>query len=821
MSTEAAEALLGRLEERGVKLQLEGEALRVSAPKGVLDDRLRAELTANKPALIALLRAMMPSAVSRVSREGVLPVSAAQQRLWFLDQVEPGNAAYNIVGAMRLRGPLNVAALSGAFEDLISRHDSLRTRIGERNGAPLLEISDEARAQVEFRDLSAKPAVDAERGVLDIAAELGRTGFDMAKGPLSRLVLIKLANEHYALVSGIHHIVSDGWSLRLMLTEIFQLYQARLAGRESPLMPLTFSPIDHAAWEREQAGSHRFDRSLDHWKQALKGAPALLDMPTDRPRLAKPTFRGGRVHRLIDPDLIAQIKARAQQQTATVFMALMACWQAVLHRYSGQDDIVIGTPLANRNRPEFEGLIGCLINNVVVRGRLQDNPTLSQFLDQIRGQALGAFEHGEVPFDLVVEHLNPPRSVSHAPIFQVLFTHMQFPVDLPPMAGLSAEPIVLDPAASRFDLACEMWVDGFGGHAHMQRVNYEFSLDLFDERTIARLHDHFEQMLKAFVADASQRVSDVELVLADEDRALLKHWSSAVADHNRSLCLHQVLEISASAAPDAPALTVDGRTFSYGEIDKRANRLAQLLANDGVKPRSLVAFCLDRTEDIPVAMSAVLKAGAAYVPLDPTHPPDRLRYIVENAQAACIVTLRRFAGLFDKADMKLIILDEAGDALASLTDQPLNIAVEPNDLAYVLYTSGSTGWPKGVEVEHRNVVAFLDAMAREPGFAQHDVLLAVTTPAFDISGLEIWLPLMKRGRIVMASRGDVIDGAKLGELIDANGVTVLQATPATWRMLVAAGWKGKSDIKALCGGEAMPRDLANVLLDRVGELWNM
>jgi len=821
MGRAKAEALLRRLEERGVRLQLEGDALRVSAPKGVLDDRLRAELTASKPELIVMLRDRVPVALARASREGPLPVSAAQQRLWFLDQVDPGNPAYNIVGALRMRGQLDMTAFHDAFNDMVARHDALRTRIGQRGGAPWMEVTEAARAEIQFLDLSHEPPVKAEATVLDVANRLARTGFDMARGPLSTLLLIKLADDHHVLVSSIHHIISDGWSRSLMFSETFKLYEARIAGKPSPLAPLAFSPIDYAAWEREQITSRRFDGGLAYWKQALDGAPAVLDLPTDRPRIAAPSLGGGRLTRFIDPALIARVKARAQQQGATTFIALMACWQVLLHRYSGQDDIVVGTPLANRDRPEFEGLIGCLINNVVVRSRLQDNPTLTQFLDQVRGRALQAFEHGQVPFDLVVEHLNPPRSVSHAPIFQVLFTHLQFPVSLPAMAGLIPEPIVLDPFASRFDLTCEMSVDPYGEHANLQRVNYEFVLDLFDESTIARLHDHFEQMLSAFVADASQRIGDVPLTFSAGDRELLKSWSSATADHDRSLCVHQLLEASVASAPDDPALTVAGETFTYGALNRRANRLARLLKAQGVKPKDLVAFCLDRTADIPTTMAAVLKAGAAYVPLDPTHPSDRLRYIVESSQAACVVTLRRFADMFEASGAQIVILDDAQDALEGLSDDPLAIAVDPSDLAYVIYTSGSTGRPKGVEVEHRNVVAFLDAMAREPGFDARDVLLAVTTPAFDISGLEIWLPLMKGARIVMASRVDVIDGARLGELISANGVTVLQATPATWRLLLDAGWAGKGDLKALCGGEAMPRDLAAILLGRVGELWNM
>jgi len=820
MGRSEVEALLRRLEEQGVRLVLEGDALRVSAPKGVLDEPLRAQLSANKPLLISLLGERIPGALKRTPRDGRLPMSAAQQRLWFLNQIDPGSAAYNIAGALRIRGHLDVAAIQRAFQDVIARHDALRTRIGERDGAPWLEIVEAASANAELVDLTDCLPEQAEKILHELANQLGRTGFDLARGPLFRTLLIRLADDHHVLASCIHHIISDGWSLSLMLGEMFHFYQAHLGG-VSPPPPLEFSPIDFAGWEHDQIVARFFDRSLAYWKQALQDAPAVLDLPVDRPRLAAASLSGGRLTRFIDPALIARVRSRAQQQNATTFMALMTCWQSVLHRYSGQEDILVGTPLANRDRPEFEGLIGCLINNVVVRGRLHESPTLAEFLDQIKSRSLFAFEHGQVPFDLVVEHLNPHRSAAHAPVFQVLFTHMSFPVGAPSTAGLSIEPVVLDPVASRFDLTCEMSIDAFGEHANKQRVNYEFASDLFDESSIARLHDHFEQMLTAFAVDASQRIVDVPLTLSSRDRALIETWSSASVEHDRELCAHQLLEASTASTPDAPALIAAEGTLSYADLDRSANRLARLLVERGVKPRDLVAFCLDRTADVPTTMAAILKAGAAYVPLDPAHPQDRLRYVIEDSAAACVVTLRRFAPLFDASKTRLFILDEEQGALQEQSSESLAIDVDPGDLAYVIYTSGSTGRPKGVEVEHRNLVALLDAMARQPGLSANDCLLAVTTPAFDISGLEIWLPLMKGARVVMATRADVIDGARLADLIRLNGVTMLQATPATWRLLLDAGWTGKADFKALCGGEALPRDLAANLLGRVAELWNM
>ncbi len=362
---------------------------------------------------------------------------------------------------------------------------------------------------------------------------------------------------------------------------------------------------------------------------------------------------------------------------------------------------------------------------------------------------------------------------------------------------------MLDAGVARFDLILELTE-----HERGITVLYEYATDLFDTRTIERLHAHFERLLDAVAKDASTRVGALPL-LADEDLdLLLGRWNETTVEHDRARCVHHLLEATARTMPDAPAVTAGAATLSYGELDRRANRLAHLLVRRGVTPGALVAVCVDRSEDMPVALAAVLKAGAAYVPLDPTHPADRLRYTLEDAGVACSIALARFAPLLAGVDAPLVALDEAVAELAQMPDTPPAVQVHPEDRAYVIYTSGSTGRPKGVEVEHRNVVAFLEAMRREPGLTAGDVLLAVTTLSFDIAGLEMWLPLSVGARIVVASRTDVLDGERLIEMMARHEVTLLQATPATWRLLLEAGWTGRPGLKALCGGEALPRDLA-------------
>ena len=819
--TQPAAALLRRLGELGVTVALEGEALRVGAPKGVVDEALRAELKAHKAALIALLGSTAAGPAGPAQASGPSPASAAQRRLWFLDRLDPGNPNYNIAGAVRVTGPLDITALTAAIELLVDRHEALRSRLIEREGALWLDFCETARSRFRTVDLSAMAPEDLEAAALKLANEHARTGFDLATGPLSSLLLIQLASERHLIVGSIHHIVSDGWSVNLLVAELLQAYRANLAGAPAALPTLPGRASDQAQWEREMATSGAFAESLAFWKHELAGAPPLIDLPSDFARPATRVPLGGRLIRRLDPALLAAVRTRAKQANATAFAAIMTCFQALLHRYTGQDDIVVGTPLLNRDQAGLENVVGCLINNVVIRGRMGDEPRFLDLLDQIKARTIAAQSHGQVPFDLVVEHLNPRRSASHAPIFQVLLSYMVFPQGdgtIPGLEQLKPERVELEPFASRYDLSVEFSSESTGGGL---RAQYEFPLDMFKDATIDRFHHHFEQLLGAFAADAGKSIGGVRLDLAAEERAVLAAPEATPVESDERLGVHQIVAARAARDGEAVAIVATDRTLSYGELDRAANRLAGLLHERGVGPGDRVAFCLDRCADLPVAMTAILRTGAAYVPLDPTHPAERLRYVVDDAGAACIVTLRRLALIFADSGATLLLLDEAGEALDAMSDEAFAVPVGADDLAYVIYTSGSTGRPKGVEITHRNLTAFLGAMAHQPGLASDDVLLAVTTPAFDIAGLEMWLPLVRGARVVIAAVADCIDGARLLALIAARGVTVLQATPATWRLILAAGGTGLERVKALCGGEALPPELAARLLDRVGELWNM
>jgi len=812
-------ALLARLQKSDVQLSVSGGKLKVNAPKGALTDELKAAIGAQREAIIRALedgrQASGRDELTRIPRTGQLPVSSAQQRLWFLDRMEPGKSQYNIGARLALLGPLEPELLKRTLDELTRDHESLRTTIGERDGGPDVRIHEPSPARFEFVDLSSSPPEAAETEATRLIAELLRKPFDLGRGPLAAYLLVRLAPERHAFAMCFHHAISDGWSMLIAFQEICRTYDTLARGGTLEQRAATIDYVDYAAWERKRLQSPQTTRELAFWKKELAGLPALLDLPTDRPRPAKQSFVGGRLNFSFDPALVEAVKRLARQQETTLFMLLLASWQLLLHRVSGQSDLAVGSPVANRELPAFESVVGCFVNNVVFRSRLDTSVSFAEYLGAVKNTALAVFEQRQLPFDVLVDGVRPERSTNHAPIFQVLFTLQSFLQEVPPVRGLEIRTLdTPDTGIARFDLALEL-----AEYEGRFRAMYEYSSDLFDEATIRRLHARFEKLLAALVAEPNARVGEVSL-LVPEDERLLASWNATELEHDRSRTIHGLLEASARETPDAVAVVAASGSLTYRELDERANRLAHLLQQKGVKRGALVAVCVDRTADMPVALAAALKAGAAYVPLDPGHPADRLRYVLEDAGVACVITLSEFAPLLG-TQVPSVLLDRAEDELSRAPATPVGVAVEPADLAYVIYTSGSTGKPKGVEVEHRNVVAFLEAMRRAPGFTRADRLLAVTTLSFDIAGLEMWLPLSLGARITVASRRDALDGEQLMAMLAEHQITVLQATPATFRLLIESGWTGKPDLKVLCGGEALPRDLAQGLLERVGELWNV
>ena len=812
-----AQKLLEELKDRRIVVSLNGDKLKVSAPVGKLDDEVKTRLRDRRDAVIEVLKReaeLSGAALAQRPRTNPFPLSYAQKRLWFLERVNVGSTAYVIAAAGRISGAFDERLFGEAFARLSQRHEAFRMRFGEAGGEPFAEVLDELPNEVEVVDASGTPEDDRVAEATRIIDGRIRQPMDLQTGPLARLTLIRFADDDHVLLTRIHHIVSDGWSLGLINRELMEVYDALRSGREPSLSPVEAHCVDHALWEKAREDAGRWQPSIDYWKTELGDAPALTELPVDRPHTDRPTYRGSRLELKFDRSLRDGLQKAAQKSGATLYMTMLGALQVLLHRHSGQEDVLIGTPVANRTDPRLANTVGCLINNVVLRGDLgRDMPFSDYVREVVKPKLLGAHEHSELPFDVVVDKLKPERTASHAPIFQVLFTLMSFNDMNAELDGIRTDPFPVQTGTTRFDISVEM-VELKSGIL----VTYESSDDLFDRQTVRALHDRFEQLLRAIVEAPETPVSQLRIV-SDADAALMERLSSAeTLGYDRGVATNVLVDRVAAETPERLAVKAGETALDYASLVQRANGLAELLVGKGAGKGSLVAVALDADCELAVAMLAAWKCGAAYVPLDPHHPAERLSLVLEDAAPALVLTSSDIAGSLPDTGAEIVSLDTL-----SWDDKPDGPSIDTGagDLAYVIYTSGSTGRPKGVEVEHGNLVSFLAAMRVEPGLKPDDRLLSVTTPSFDIAGLEIWLPLTTGAACVFADRAQRLDGRALSELLSAEKVTVMQATPATWRLLIDSGWAGMLRLKALCGGEAMPKALAEALQPRVSSLWNM
>jgi len=820
---EPIEQLMQRLQSLGLRLSVESGRLKVNAPKGVMDESVKMELAKRRDEIITLLASRgatntakrSDKSLRRIGRTPPLPLSAVQRRFWFVDRFEQERGMHNVAAVLRLEGTADLRILARALENLVERHESLRMRIGERDDEPYPEIIPKQQGQISVVDLTDGRKSCLESEALRLMREATNVKFDLKRGPVSHFSVVRVSPELHFVAITMHHIVADGWSLSIAVRDFAGKYSVLASQKTNEVVDLPLQYLDYAAWEGEQVRAGLFDRQINYWQKKLAGVPSLLELPTDRVRPPIPSLKGDRIDRIIDSDLAEEIDRYSRNRDVTPFMTILAALQVIFHRISGQGDIVIGTPVANRGSAELENVIGPFVNTLALRSNLEGNPSFRKFLNDVRQTTIDAIDHRDVPFDIVVEAVNPQRAVGHAPIFQVMLALHNFPLQHPAIDNLKCAVVKMETLTARFDIAIDMVM-----YQNKFIAAYEYATDLFDRTTIEGIHNNLTRLLEEIVKDDDRRVSDFPLLSMNDERSLLEDWNDTEMKHDRDRCIHHLFENTARKTPAARAAIVGGSVFTYQDINERANRLAQLLLRKNIVKGDRVAICVDRGVDMPVAMTAVLKVGAAYIPLDPNHPADRLRYTLEDAKTSCVITHRQFAALFAGRE-NLIVLDEAGDELNQLPAIAPNVAVEPKDVAYIIYTSGSTGNPKGVQVEHRNVVNFLESMRCEPGLTTQDVLLAVTTLSFDIAGLEIWLPLYVGACVVIATREDVLVGERLIALLDQHQITVMQATPSTWRLMLEAGWLGKPDLRILCGGEALPRDLAALLISRVGQLWNM
>ena len=737
------------------------------------------------------------------------PLSAAQQRLWILDQLEPGNPVYNIPWALRLTGELNPVALQSALDELVARHESLRTRFATVGGQPRQAVLQQLHLPLQQRQLASD-----ETQLQHELTRLTRHPFSLEQGPLLVATLLQRTPTEHVLHLVMHHIIGDAWSTGVLLRELSVLYNAALnkSPPDLPVLPVQFG--DYAVWEQERLNSAELAETVAYWKAQLAAAPARLDLPTDQPRPAVQTHNGAWHEMRLSSALTAKLKRLANDRSATLYMVLLAAFDVLLARYSNQDDIVVGTPVAGRQHTELEHLIGFFINTLAIRARIDGDELFSQLLEQVKQTALDAYAHQELPFERLVEELQPPRDTSYAPVFQVMFIVQNAPHADLQLSGLECEQLLFEFGSAKLDLTLSMQ------EQNGELVGYfEYNTDLFRTDTIARMGQHFGRLLEQIAAQPDTRIADLQLLGKDERKQLLEDWNATARDYPQR-SLHALYSEQAAASPGNTAVECGTERLSYLELEQRANQLAHQLLTLGAGKDVPVAICLDRSPDMVVALLGVLKAGSAYVPLDPDFPADRLRYMLEDCGAPVLVTQQRHTGLATGLPLSAICMDDA-DQTRSWPDHDPAAAVTPDQLAYIIYTSGSTGQPKGVAIEHRAVVNFLTSMQQQPGIGPAERLLAVTTLSFDISILEIFGPLLSGATVVLATRAETVDGFALVRLLERAAITLMQATPATWRMLLQTGWRGNQGLRLLCGGEALDPELARQLAKCGSELWNM
>ena len=783
-------------------------------------------LATHSPAKQALLKKLQgavaaPPEQERIPRRpagSVPPLSYAQQRLWFLDQLEGPSSVYNMPNAVRLDGPLDVAALEAVFQEVVRRHEALRTNFAVQDGQPVQIIHDSVDVTLPVVDLQPLPAAERDAALLDLAAREARRPFSLSEDLLLRVTLVRTAPDCHTLLINIHHIVSDGWSIgNVLLHEVMELYTAFARKAPPPLPPLPIQYADYACWQRDWLSGARLDGQLSYWRRTLDGIPALLTLPTDRPRPPVQTFAGRTHYFTLPADLLERLKALGQGAGATLFMTLLAGFGALLARYSGQNTVAVGSPIANRRTEEVERLIGFFVNTLVMRVDLDGGLTGRGLLAQVRQTCLDAFRHQDVPFERLVEAVQPERNLSFSPLFQSMFIlqNQNTRTDGVRIGDLRMTMIPQDTAGSMFDLTLKLEET-----AHGLSGELEYNTDLFDEPTIATFVRRYAALLHGLAAAPDTPVARLDLMDAAERRMLLVDRNATGRPYPGTQTLPDLFAQQAARTPERIAVSHGGHALSYGALNRRAEQLARYLHSRGAGPESLIGVCLDRSVTMVVALLGILKAGAAYVPLDPAFPDERLAHMATHSRMTLLLTGRSTEDVAFAPTLPRLCLEREWDAVAAAPQHP-PVTVHPDSLAYVIYTSGSTGTPKGVQIGHAALANFLLTMGEEPGITADDVFLAVTTISFDIAGLELYLPLITGGRIELVPRDAAADGFALRRLVEETAPTILQATPATWRLLLAADWRGPLPRRLFCGGEALSGELAERLLATGAELWNL
>jgi amino acid adenylation domain-containing protein len=743
-----------------------------------------------------------------------IKISYPQQGRLFLELLDPGTAVNNLSVFLQLKGNLDFASLEKSANQILARHEILRTQFSFAMGTPVLEISNDLRITFPIIDLKQFDEKNQETEARRLAEKEVLQPFDLSQAPLIRIKLYQLSKDKYLLLLIAHHTIADGWSLGVFLNELMMFYEANITSRPAQAPELPFQYFDFAYWQTSEKSQQLLQSAKSYWKKQLGGELPTLELPTDQTRAGKQTFAGG-IHRFtIGQDLTKALEELSQQEDSTLFMTLLTAFYLLLHRYSGQDDILVGIPTANRHLPGLENLIGVFINTLVIRVGIHGDPSFRELLRLVRKTSLDGYANQDLPYERLVEELKLRRDLNRPPLFQVVFNLQNSPMPKLEIPGLETAFLEIDRAVSQFDLTLML-----SKNEEECRAMVEYNIDLFKPATITRMFRVFHMFLQYAISQPDSPISKLQLVKHEELQHIVFRLNQTTFNFPREKCIHQLIEEQVQQTPNAIAIIHDYTQITYSELDHRANGLANYLQEIGVGPEVRVGILMKKSLRVVEALIAVLKAGGAYVPIHISSPPERIQFILKDANAQVLLTNMDLEPLNDFEGLVVNLNDE--DLLLESKPSYSKCLVKSESLAYIIYTSGSTGEPKGVMVNHSSLVNFLWSMRDSPGMNKDTITLALASVSFDPSTLELFLPLMVGARVVIASEEMTTNPLLLEEAINLHDVNVLQATPATWQLLLDTGWAGKAGLKALCGGDVLTRKMADQLLERVGSLWNV
>jgi amino acid adenylation domain-containing protein len=776
--------------------------LRCNAPKDVLTPALKTELAQRKAEILEFLQEInqTSAAIQPVARTGTIPLSFAQQRLWFLDRLEPGNPFYNQPSAFRLTGELQVVILEKSLQEIIKRHEILRTTFTTVAEHPVQVISPTVDFQLPVIDLTTLSPAEKEREIKKLAQQEAQSPFNLERDLLLRVTLIKCSCQEHIILFTTHHIVSDDWSTGILIQEIATLYQVFLEGKPSPLPELSIQYADFAVWQRQWLQGKAQQTQLNYWKKQLGNNLPILNLPTDYPRPTKLTYQGATQSFTLSPSLTKALKALCQQQGVTLFMLLLAAFKVLLYRYSHQEDLVVGTPIANRNRAEIEGLIGFFVNTLVLRTNLEGKLRFTELLQRVKQITLEAYSHQDLPFEKLVEELKPERHLNRNPLFDVMFALQNAPESELKLPGLSLSSIDEDSNTAKFDLSLDLFESSFG-----LTGAFEYSTDLFEASTIERMIGHFQVLLKAIVTHPETKLSELPLLTEAERNQILFHWNDTKIEYPLNQCIHSLFEAQVTKTPNAVAVVYQDQQLTYQELNTKANQLAHYLQTLGVKPESLVGICVERSVEVVVGILGILKAGGAYLPLNPTHPLERLAEMLSDAQISILVTQQLLVKSFDKYQANLVCLDSDWELIAQQNDQNPISEVTTNNLAYVIYTSGSTGKPKGVMVEHSSLVNNYFAWRDVYQLNSLKTHLQMANFAFDVFTGDLVRALCSGGKLVLCPQEFLLDAEQLYSLIKQYQIDCGEFVPVVLRNLIEYLEKSNQKLElklVICGSDS-------------------